>query len=140
MLSKIVVSALASLGTHTIHNPDSHPKDPTTEEEFLQIQYEPSDLKITWEAYNVEYQKRIEKVGKRILRSHRDYLLAKSDWIMQPDVIETIANKNEWITYRQALRDLTNTVTEYIWKENYSDLDFKRMNMPQAPAVIRKYM
>jgi len=43
------------------------------------------------------------------IRSQRDRLLSACDWTQIPDV--TIPKKSEWATYRQALRDLPNTIT-----------------------------
>jgi len=40
-----------------------------------------------------------------IIKSQRNTLLAESDWTQLPDV--SITNKDQWITYRQALRDIT---------------------------------
>jgi hypothetical protein len=42
------------------------------------------------------------------MRRHRDRLLVASDWAMAPD---SPTNKNEWATYRQALRDFPATWT-----------------------------
>ena len=43
------------------------------------------------------------------LRSKRDRLLTSCDWVMMSD--SPIADKTEWETYRQALRDITNGLT-----------------------------
>ena len=37
-------------------------------------------------------------------RISRNAKLASSDWTQMPDI--TLTNKDEWLTYRQALRDL----------------------------------
>lgn len=135
-LSTHVIFALISLGAMEIK--ETNITIPQTEEEFLHIQYEPSSLNISWNNYQIKFQERIQEIQKRLLRNHRDYLLSKSDWIMTADVFPTIANKEDWIVYRQALRDLPNTVAEYIWRDNrYEALDFKRMNIPQTPPVLR---
>jgi hypothetical protein len=39
------------------------------------------------------------------LRKHRNRLLAQSDWTQTTDSPLTDAKKQEWATYRQALRD-----------------------------------
>lgn len=44
------------------------------------------------------------------LRSTRNNLLSSCDWTQIPDC--SIANKTEWATYRQALRDFPDTVTD----------------------------
>ena len=43
------------------------------------------------------------------LRSKRDRLLASCDWVMIND--SPIADKSNWETYRQALRDITENLT-----------------------------
>ena len=43
------------------------------------------------------------------LRDKRNVFLLKSDWTQSPDSPLTDAKKAEWRTYRQALRDITNT-------------------------------
>ena len=43
------------------------------------------------------------------IRAIRDTLLSACDWTQLPDV--SFAKKSEWTTYRQALRDLPNTIT-----------------------------
>ena len=44
------------------------------------------------------------------LRNTRNNLLSASDWTQIPDC--TISNKTEWATYRQALRDFPDTITD----------------------------
>jgi hypothetical protein len=51
-------------------------------------------------------------IGLRGLRIVRDKKLAETDWTQSRDV--TLTNDAAWATYRQALRDITDT---------YSDLD-----------------
>lgn len=41
-------------------------------------------------------------------RNKRNLLLTNSDWTQMPDSPLTDAQKTEWQTYRQSLRDLTN--------------------------------
>ena len=40
-----------------------------------------------------------------VVQSQRDTLLSASDWTQLSDVI--LSNKDQWITYRQELRDIT---------------------------------
>jgi hypothetical protein len=52
------------------------------------------------------------------IRSQRNYFLSQTDWIFAPDV--TLKNKESWLTYRQALRDLPQNFEdpeEVIWPE-----------------------
>jgi hypothetical protein len=43
------------------------------------------------------------------LRQRRDAMLKSCDWVMMSD--SPIADKSNWETYRQALRDITNNLT-----------------------------
>jgi len=43
------------------------------------------------------------------LRIKRDILLAESDWTQMPDSPLTDSQKSSWATYRQSLRDMTET-------------------------------
>ena len=43
------------------------------------------------------------------LRGNRSKLLAQSDWTQAKDV--NLSNADEWTTYRQSLRDITNGLT-----------------------------
>ena len=45
-----------------------------------------------------------------ILRSTRDFLLKDCDWTILPDSPFSEEKKQEWVVYRQALRDLPQTV------------------------------
>ena len=50
------------------------------------------------------------------IRSQRNHLLSLTDWIFAPDVI--LENKEAWLTYRQALRDVPQDFTtpdEVVW-------------------------
>lgn len=53
-----------------------------------------------------------EELNKKwaILRSERNNLLKETDWIILPDSPFSESKKQEWITYRQALRDLPSVV------------------------------
>lgn len=44
-----------------------------------------------------------------VVRRYRNFQLTQSDWTQLPD--SPILNTEEWITYRQELRDLTETFT-----------------------------
>lgn len=50
------------------------------------------------------------------LRMQRNKKLRKSDWTQNRDIV--LSNDAEWTTYRQALRDITNTyqnVDDVVW-------------------------
>ena len=56
-----------------------------------------------------------------ILRLKRDALLTESDWTQVNDSPLTDANKAEWATYRQTLRDLP---SQYSDNDNINDVVF----------------
>lgn len=58
----------------------------------------------------VKTQQEIDDLLYAKLRAKRDKLLLESDWTVLTDNKLSDAKKNEWLTYRQALRDLTDTV------------------------------
>lgn len=137
-LSNICMISIFKLGASRVINVDDFLCDPDNEEKFKEIQYEPYSLVITWQQYQSVYDDLKNKKARSLVRRYRDYIISKSDWVMSPDVFPTVTNKNEWIAYRQALRDLPATITEYIWKDNnYEELDFSQMNLPQPPPVLR---
>jgi hypothetical protein len=43
---------------------------------------------------------------QNVVRNQRNTLLAKSDWTQAADIPFSSEQKAEWVTYRQALRDL----------------------------------
>ncbi len=51
------------------------------------------------------------------VRAQRDVMLASCDWTQLPDVPLDAKKKQEWITYRQELRDVTNQTDPYniVW-------------------------
>lgn len=110
-------------------------KDPESEEEFNLLEYE-SAVPITWQQYQQKYPEVEQKFGTRYLRGHRDVLLQKTDWVMTADIYQSLKNKEEWVTYRQALRDITKNPPPFVWKEG-GGLDIDNMSLPVQPKVIR---
>lgn len=108
--------------------------EPSNEEEFLALQFK-SPTPITWDMYSAAYPAVEATLGTKLLRAERNKRIAKTDWIMTVDNAETLANKNDWIAYRQTLRDLPENPPAFVWKG--PELDFSKMNMPVEPPVIR---
>ena len=71
--------------------------------------------------FNVDYN---ESNVVEIVRSIRDSLLSRSDWTQLPDSPLIEAKRVEWATYRQELRDITET-----YAENLLDTEFP--NQPE---------
>jgi len=59
-----------------------------------------------------EIQRELSRDYWEELRIHRDYRLTECDWTQLPDNGLTDAQRIEWQTYRQELRDLTDVVTD----------------------------
>ena len=64
----------------------------------------------------------------RLLRIERDKKIAKTDWRVLPD--QTLAS-DDWINYRQALRDLPASASPKL-DSNY-ELDFSSFTWPTEP-------
>ena len=73
------------------------------------------------------------------LKEYRNRLLEKSDWVMTYDNTQTLANLDEWIQYRQKLRDFfSDPDFKLILKPNTEMLDMVAMKFPPPmPPVIR---
>jgi len=74
---------------------------------------------IEWNGEVISEQALIDKYNeiKRVfwdieLIEQRDKLLQESDWTQNRDVV--LSNDAEWQTYRQALRDITQTFDPYV--------------------------
>ncbi len=135
MTSTAVNAAFLNLGIDTI-NTIALQKDPETQEEFQKILYDANVYpQITWSQYKQAYDSVLEKYKLIQLRNYRNMLIRNTDWVMTADVFSSLSNQSDWIAYRQALRNLPSTQTLFVWKNG--ELDFKQMNIPQAPPVLR---
>ena len=74
----------------------------------------------------------LDAVGPWLLRKKRDQLLAESDVKVLPDSPMTDAKRNEWKTYRQALRDLPATANPKL--NNQEQLDESSVTWPTEPS------
>ena len=70
-------------------------------------------------------------IEARHFRQIRNAKLARSDWTQAPDSPLSDEKKKEWATYRQALRDLTKTVTPK-FVENSPKID--ESDFPKEPS------
>lgn len=111
--------------------------DPENEEELLtNFKFHRGERTITWEEYTKARDEYFIELSMPNLRDYRNKLLIESDWVMTPDNQATLVNLQEWLDYRQALRDLPQSSIQFIWKNGV--LDFESMNIPKAPAIVRK--
>ena len=70
-------------------------------------------------------------IEEKHFRQVRNAKLAKCDWTQAPDSPLSDTKKAEWATYRQALRDLTKTVTPK-FMENSPRID--ESGFPKEPS------
>ena len=132
MLTRVV---FLQLGIEEIHlNGLTH--DPTTEEEFDVITYD-SQTRVTWDDFLAFFTSIRTQTMLYALRMFRDEELKHTDWVMTYDNTQTLQNIDEWIVYRQYLRDLPTVTLEYKYtSENTPDV--LNMDIPKRPNVIRK--
>ena len=104
---------------------------PTTEDEFLSMYSEytgaddndvavftsnPDDYSVTWSQVSAKVTDIQAAEPMRLLRQERDRRLAETDWWASSDLTMT----TEQTTYRQALRDITDSATsldDVTWPE-----------------------
>ena len=111
--------------------------EPTSQEEFEQMfspvtgedehgsaifETDPAEWSVTWTQVKAKYDELVAARPISLLREARDKKLAETDWIVTKSLESGVAVPNNWQTYRQALRDIT---------ETYSSLD--DVNWPEKP-------
>ena len=67
------------------------------------------DTSITWTQVQAKVTEVKQEYKLLFLRQKRDLLLQQTDWTQNRDV--TLSNDADWKTYRQALRDITDSAT-----------------------------
>ena len=110
---------------------------PTNESEFLSTYSErtgvdsmntavmssnSNDFSVTWQQVSVKAQEIEDAQPLRDLRQVRNAKLAETDWIVIKEREEggSVSNFADWKTYRQALRDITDSATsldDVTWPE-----------------------
>ena len=126
-----ITDALRALGqTNFICN-----GEPTTQAEFEQmfapvtgedehgsaiLETDSSEWSVTWTQVKAKYDELVAARPISLLREARDKKLAATDWIVTKSLESGVAVPSNWQTYRQALRDITETYTsldDVIWPE-----------------------
>ena len=67
----------------------------------------PAGSSITTEEFKIKFDEVLKEYPLNTLREQRNILLKESDWVMVSDY--NPPNKDEWVAYRQVLRDLPQT-------------------------------
>jgi hypothetical protein len=89
----------------------------------------PDGCSITTDEFKLKYDEIEKDYSINKLRDERDILLKACDWTQIIDV--SLANKDEWLTYRQALRDLPATTPNVITDVGGNLID---VEYPQKPV------
>ena len=124
-----ITDALRALGqTNFICN-----GEPTTQAEFEQmfapvtgedehgsaiLETDSSEWSVTWTQVKAKYDELVAAHPISLLREARDKKLAVTDWIVTKSLESEVAVPSNWQTYRQSLRDITNTYTsleDVVW-------------------------
>jgi hypothetical protein len=68
----------------------------------------------TWQVYTLTQSELDERIGQKWeqVRDYRNQLLTESDWTQIPD--SPLYGNQEWLDYRQALRDVTNVENPFL--------------------------
>ena len=132
---EFAVAILHFLGASIVHIDFMEATDPTTEEEFNQLNYEPPNT-ITWSQYQDAKETVKNQIGMAQIRKLREPLLLSTDWIMTYDNAMSLENLEEWIQYRQALRDMTSLTYTFIF--NGGSVDTSQIQFPVKPPIRRK--
>lgn len=74
------------------------------------------DVIVTSASREAEHKTKMDTAQASVVRSDRNQRLADSDWTQVDD--STVADKESWATYRQALRDVTSQ-TGFPWTINW---------------------
>ena len=74
----------------------------------------------------------LDAIGPWLLRKKRDQLLVETDVKVLPDSPMTDSKRDEWKTYRQALRDLPASSNPRI--NNQEELDESSVSWPTQPS------
>jgi hypothetical protein len=80
------------------------------------VSTDPSDFGVTWKQVSDKLKELNDAEPLELLRKTRNEMLVESDWMANSDVTMSDA----WKTYRQALRDITDSATsldDVTWPE-----------------------
>jgi len=81
---------------------------------YYEIEFDSQTQELSWDSANLQFVVTTfdDDYWMEVLRSRRNELLRACDWTILPDSSLSDAQKDEWIAYRQALRDLPSTASK----------------------------
>lgn len=139
-----VPTILIQLGvTSTIVSNVSHTVPQSMSELNEQFGFEQPSPPFTWEEFCAKRDEVHFSSALAQVRIRRTKELIETDWIEMPYNRETLANLDEWLTYRQALRDITTNLTanDIVWTfypGSMPGLQVARLDALTRPSVVRK--
>ena len=89
-----------------------------TEDNIAIMSSDPTEWQITWTQIQTEVEKLKIELPLRAVRIERNHRLADTDWVVTKATETGVGVSTEWKTYRQALRDITKTVSsadDVVW-------------------------
>lgn len=113
-----VANALVALGvTEWTLN---YTEEPTNEEEFFEAftKLDDNPLDVSWKKILIKKVELIEQQKLIDLRAERDKRLQEVDYITLRSYSQGVPVPEEWATYQQSLRDITNTyesLEDVVW-------------------------
>ena len=78
----------------------------------------PTEWQVTWAQIEVEVEKLKVEIPLQEVRIERNHRLTDTDWVVARASETGTSIPDDWKTYRQALRDITNTATspdDVVW-------------------------
>lgn len=98
----------------------NYTEEPTNEEEFFKAftKVDGNPLEVTWEQIAAKKAELIEQQKLIDLRAERDKRLQEVDYITLRSYSQGVPVPEEWATYQQSLRDITNTyesLEDVVW-------------------------
>lgn len=138
MIPTIFVKVIMSFGASKITIEDEDNKDfvePLTQEDFNKFTIT-SPTEITYQMYLNSYDNILLQSTLKIIRKKRDIDLQSSDFLMTIDYSAKLSNKNDWISYRESLRNFPGNISTLIWIAPNEGIDYNAMGYPQKPSTI----
>ena len=89
-----------------------------TEDNVAIMSSDPTEWQITWTQIQTKVEKLKIDLPLRAVRIERYHRLTDTDWVVAKATETGVGISTEWITYRQALRDITKTATsidDVVW-------------------------
>jgi hypothetical protein len=118
--------------------------NPQSMDELIEnYNFQQTEPPFTWEEFCAKRDEVQLTYALQEIRSRRTKELNETDWIELPYNRERIENLEEWLTYRQALRDIPSTITssDIVWNiSSNTKPTFKceKFNNLTRPLILRK--